>query len=105
MVIGSAAARASLTGCPLAAGPNSSPHRGGLDALVANAGIASPGAICDVSIEDWDYMFSVNLRGAWLLAKASHPHLRQSRGSACFTSDRVPCKPPSGLSHRAGHLS
>src|SRR5690349_40419 len=40
---------------------------GGLDALVANAGIANPGAICDLSLEDWDDMFSVNLRGAWLL--------------------------------------
>src|SRR5215211_7665769 len=59
---------------------------GGLDALVANAGIASPGAICDVSIEDWDHMFSVNLRGAWLLAKASYAHLKESGGSACFTS-------------------
>jgi glucose 1-dehydrogenase len=59
---------------------------GGLDALVANAGIASPGAICDLSVEDWDGMFSVNLRGAWLLAKASYPHLRDSRGAACFTS-------------------
>jgi glucose 1-dehydrogenase len=59
---------------------------GGLDALIANAGIASPGAICDLSIEDWDDMFSVNLRGAWLLAKESYPHLRHSRGSACFTS-------------------
>jgi glucose 1-dehydrogenase len=59
---------------------------GGLDALVANAGIASPGAICDLSVEDWDDMFSVNLRGAWLLAKASHPYLRDSRGAACFTS-------------------
>lgn len=52
---------------------------GGLDALVANAGIASPGAICDLSIADWDDMFSVNLRGAWLLAKASYPHLRESQ--------------------------
>ncbi|WP_113718190.1 SDR family NAD(P)-dependent oxidoreductase [Arthrobacter dokdonensis] len=59
---------------------------GGLDALIANAGIASPGAICDLSIEDWDSMFSVNLRGSWLLAKASYAHLRDSRGSACFTS-------------------
>ena len=59
---------------------------GGLDALISNAGIASPGAICDLSVEDWDGMFSVNLRGAWLLAKASYPHLRDSRGSACFTS-------------------
>ena len=59
---------------------------GGLDALVSNAGIANPGAICDVSLEDWDHMFSVNLRGAWLLAKASYPHLRESHGAACFTS-------------------
>jgi len=59
---------------------------GGLDALIANAGIANPGTICDLSLEDWDDMFSVNLRGAWLLAKASYPYLRDSRGSACFTS-------------------
>ncbi|AQW49576.1 SDR family NAD(P)-dependent oxidoreductase [Streptomyces violaceusniger] len=59
---------------------------GGLDALVANAGIANPGALKDLSLEDWDDMFSVNLRGAWLLAKAGYPHLKDSRGSACFTS-------------------
>ncbi|MET9327436.1 SDR family oxidoreductase [Tsukamurella sp. NPDC003166] len=59
---------------------------GGLDGLVANAGITSPGSICEVSLEDWDHMFSVNLRGAWLLAKASYPHLKDSRGAACFTS-------------------
>jgi glucose 1-dehydrogenase len=59
---------------------------GGLDGLIANAGIASPGAICDLSVEDWDNMFSVNLRGPWLLAKASYAHLKQSRGSACFIS-------------------
>lgn len=59
---------------------------GGLDALVANAGIARPGAIRDVTLEDWEHMFSVNLRGAWLLAKESYPHLKHSRGAACFTS-------------------
>src|SRR6476619_4692599 len=59
---------------------------GGLDALVANAGIASPGAICDLSLDDWDNMFSVNLRGPWLLAKESYAHLKRSRGAACFTS-------------------
>ena len=59
---------------------------GGLDALVANAGIASPGKICDVSLAEWDRMFAVNLRGAWLLAKSCFPHLKESRGAACFTS-------------------
>lgn len=69
---------------------------GGLDALVANAGIASPGAICDLSVEDWDDMFAVNLRGAWLLAKASYPHLQRSRGSACFTSSMSGQQPHAG---------
>lgn len=59
---------------------------GGLDALVSNAGIASPGKICDVSLDEWTRMFDINLRGGWLLAKSSHPYLKKSRGAACFTS-------------------
>ena len=59
---------------------------GGLDVLVANAGVAKPGALKDLSLEDWDRMFAVNLRAAWLLAKAGYPHLRESRGAACFIS-------------------
>lgn len=59
---------------------------GGLDALVANAGIARPSSLVELSTEGWDEMFSVNLRSAWLLAKASYAHLKTSRGTACFTS-------------------
>lgn len=59
---------------------------GGLDALVSNAGVASPGKICDLSLAEWDSMFNINLRGAWLLAKSCYPYLKESRGSACFTS-------------------
>jgi glucose 1-dehydrogenase len=59
---------------------------GGLDALVANAGVASPGNICDLSVAEWDRMFAINVRGAWLLAKSCYPHLKKSRGAACFTS-------------------
>jgi glucose 1-dehydrogenase len=59
---------------------------GGLDALVANAGVAKPGAVCSLSVADWNKMFDTNVRGAWLLAKHSHPYLKESRGAACFTS-------------------
>jgi glucose 1-dehydrogenase len=59
---------------------------GGLDVLVANAGIASPGSLSDVSVAEWDRMFAINLRGAWLLAKSCYPHLKKSRGAACFVS-------------------
>lgn len=69
---------------------------GGLDALIANAGVAKPGQLKDVSLEDWDAMFSVNLRGAWLLAKASHPYLAESRGAACFTSSMSGQMPHAG---------
>ena len=69
---------------------------GGLDGLIANAGIASPGALADLSVQQWDDMFSVNLRGAWLLAKAGHPHLKNSRGSAVFTSSMSGQQPHAG---------
>jgi glucose 1-dehydrogenase len=59
---------------------------GGLDVLVANSGIASPGSICGLSVADWDRMFAVNLRGPWLLAKSCYPYLKESRGAACFVS-------------------
>jgi glucose 1-dehydrogenase len=59
---------------------------GGLDALVANAGVASPGKLSNLSLAEWDRMFDVNLRGAWLLAKSCYPHLKASRGAACFVS-------------------
>jgi glucose 1-dehydrogenase len=59
---------------------------GGLDVLVANSGIASPGSLCGLSVGEWDRMFAVNLRGAWLLAKSCYPHLKKSRGAACFVS-------------------
>ncbi|RAX21322.1 MULTISPECIES: SDR family NAD(P)-dependent oxidoreductase [unclassified Actinomyces] len=69
---------------------------GGIDALVANAGIACPGQICDLSLEDWDEMLETNLRGAWLLAKAAYPHLKTSRGAACFTSSMSAQQPHAG---------
>jgi glucose 1-dehydrogenase len=59
---------------------------GGLDALVANAGIASPGKLCSLSVAEWDKLFDVNLRGPWLLAKSCYPHLKKSGGTVCFTS-------------------
>ena len=41
---------------------------GGLDVLVANSAIASPGSLGGLSIGEWERMFAVNLRGPWLLA-------------------------------------
>ncbi|MBU2486580.1 MAG: SDR family oxidoreductase [Alphaproteobacteria bacterium] len=54
---------------------------GGLDAVISNAGISIAGRLTDSAEADWDRVFDVNVRGAWLLARAAHPHLLASEGS------------------------
>lgn len=53
----------------------------GLDAVISNAGIAIAGRLTDSPEEDWDRVFDVNVRGAWLLARAAHSALSDSQGS------------------------
>ncbi len=42
---------------------------GGLDILVSNAGIASPGPIDELTLSDWNRAFSVNATGHFLVAQ------------------------------------
>lgn len=44
---------------------------GALRILINNAGIAKSAAALDTSLEDWDAVIDVNLRGAWLCAQAA----------------------------------
>lgn len=54
---------------------------GGLDVVVANAGIAGPTAPVDaVAAADWDATIDVDLKGVYLLARFSAPHLRATKG-------------------------
>jgi NAD(P)-dependent dehydrogenase (short-subunit alcohol dehydrogenase family) len=55
---------------------------GGLDIAVASAGIASRGTAVDTEPADWERTFAVNVRGVYLTAKASIPHLRKAGGGA-----------------------
>jgi SDR family mycofactocin-dependent oxidoreductase len=61
---------------------------GGLDIVVANAGIATYGLSWELSEQQWQEMLDVNLTGVWHTAKAAVPHLiAQGRGgSMIFTS-------------------
>ena len=58
-----------------------------LDALICNAGIAYTGLLQDMAAEDWDRLFSVNVRGAFLASRAFLPGMisRQS-GSILYIS-------------------
>lgn len=42
---------------------------GGVDILVNNAGIAMQKMLCDTTLEDWDRIFGVNMRGAFVLTR------------------------------------
>ena len=53
---------------------------GGLDILVNNAGIIKLGRLADFAEAEWDRIFAVNVKGAFLLAQAAVPHLEQRGG-------------------------
>lgn len=48
---------------------------GQIDVLINNAGIASKGGITDIDIKTFDQVLAVNLRGAFLMAKAVVAHM------------------------------
>ncbi|KAH6908830.1 NAD-P-binding protein [Coprinopsis sp. MPI-PUGE-AT-0042] len=55
---------------------------GGLDVMIANAGIALPGSVAETTAEDWDRMHNVNARGVFLCYKyAAIKMIEQGRGS------------------------
>jgi NAD(P)-dependent dehydrogenase (short-subunit alcohol dehydrogenase family) len=57
---------------------------GRIDILVNNAGVAGPTALVpNVSREDWDRTFAINLTGAFLCAKHVLPHMMERR-SGCI---------------------
>lgn len=56
---------------------------GGLDIVVNNVGIGSgDGGATSLTVEAWDQIFAVNLRGMWLVAKHVLPILRAQGGGA-----------------------
>ncbi|WP_104135804.1 SDR family NAD(P)-dependent oxidoreductase [Cryobacterium sp. Y62] len=54
---------------------------GGLDTVIANAGLCEPGTIDELTNESWERMRSINIDGMIHLARAAVPALRKSRGS------------------------
>ena len=59
---------------------------GRLDVLVNNAGASGRGALLDLPVEDWDRVFAVNTRGAFLAARtAARQMIRQGQGGAIVT--------------------
>lgn len=55
---------------------------GGIDILVANAGIAESGDVTESSTADWDRLLDVNLKGVLLAARFAVPHMLARGGGA-----------------------
>lgn len=55
-------------------------HLGRLDILVNMASLYRHRPFDDVEVKDWDAQIAVDLRAAWLCARAAVPHMRRVRG-------------------------
>lgn len=63
---------------------------GGLDILVANAGVGDNQAALDVTESDWDAMLSVNLKGLFFCCQAAGRHmLERGRGRIITMSSQA----------------
>lgn len=70
---------------------------GGLDSLVSNAGIGIPATLLTLTTENWNRLFDINVRATWLLAKAAHPALAESRGSIVTIGSMSGVQPQPGM--------
>ena len=55
-------------------------HFGGIDLLINNAGVFQTAKLDEITAEQWDESFGVNVRAPFLFSKYSIPSLRESRG-------------------------
>jgi len=57
-------------------------HFGGVNVLVNNAGILHIGTAEEITEEQWDETFNINVRGLWLLSRSVLPHMRKVGGGS-----------------------
>ncbi|KAF5332374.1 hypothetical protein D9758_016951 [Tetrapyrgos nigripes] len=54
---------------------------GGVDVMIANAGISLMGSLLDTTVTQWDHTFNINVRGTFMCYKyAAAQMIRQGRG-------------------------
>ena len=74
-------------------------RRGGVDALVNNAGMTLPATFLDQDDADWDRIVDVNLKGTFVMAQVAARQMVEQGTGASSTSAR--CRPTAcGPAHR-----
>ena len=62
---------------------------GGLTFLLNNAGSLQVGTAEQITEEQWDHIFHVNVRAVWLLSRAVLPHFRKAGGGSIINMASV----------------
>ena len=62
---------------------------GALHLLVNNAGVVTKHSFDDLTEEAWDFVFDINLKGQFLVARALAPHIEASGGGAIVNLSTV----------------
>ena len=62
---------------------------GRLDIVYNNAGVGSTGSVTDITEEDWDHCFAVNVKGTYLTSQAAIPHLEAAGGGSIINQASV----------------
>lgn len=71
---------------------------GRLDGLVLNAGVIASGKLGDLSLDEWQEMVSINLSGAFFVARACLPHLLASGGAVVSVASEAALRASSEMS-------
>ena len=69
---------------------------GGLDLVVTAAGLGRFGDTASFSVEDWDEVVDVDLRGTFLVVRAALPHVRRAKGHIFTLSSIAATRPFAG---------
>lgn len=74
---------------------------GRIDVLVNNAGVAGVGTLHETSLELWERVMAVNVRGVFLVSKAVLPHMIERRSGSIINMSS--CIAEIGLAQRASY--
>jgi NAD(P)-dependent dehydrogenase (short-subunit alcohol dehydrogenase family) len=74
---------------------------GGIDVVVANAGIAAYGTVQQADEASFERVVDINLNGVFRTLKYATPHLQRSRGHAMVVASAISFTPLAGLASYA----
>lgn len=60
-----------------------------IDVLINNAGISSTGLLQDLSLEEWNHLFEVNVTGTFLVTREVLPHMIAQKGGKIINISSV----------------